>query len=95
MQGKHLRPTRAQREKNAARKDVRSRRLLPANYAEGQEVEALFMKVRETENPIYIFLVITLRCGKMVSHDKRPGNTHIKNITRIKNGFCALITAAL
>lgn len=31
---------------DAGRRDVRSRRLLPAELIEGQEVEALFMKVR-------------------------------------------------
>lgn len=40
-----IRDTGARRAENEKRKDGRSRRLLPAELVEGQEVEALFMKV--------------------------------------------------
>lgn len=43
---KHLRLATELREGGVERKDVRSKRLLPADLVEGAEVEALFRKVR-------------------------------------------------
>lgn len=43
---KHLRLARAAHESDVEKRDARSRRLLPADFVEGLEVEALFRKVR-------------------------------------------------
>lgn len=72
---KDIRITAAQREENAGRLDGRSRRLLPANLTEGQEVEALFMKVTRYVEPLPVFygriirFPITLCChNPMMEH---------------------------
>lgn len=43
---KHLRLAGAKRGADEARRDARSKRLLPVDFVEGQEVEALFQKVQ-------------------------------------------------
>lgn len=55
MQRHHLRLAGGRRKSDAARRDFRSRRLLPADLDEGQEVEALFLKAK-TGSSEYLFL---------------------------------------
>lgn len=62
VQRRHLRVAGGRRKGGVARRDARSKRLLPAELVEGKEVEALFMKVLKTNNK-YVLLV-----GAVVQH---------------------------
>lgn len=62
---KHLRLAAARREMDVERKDSRSKRLLPVAFVEGQEVEALFMKVgRDVCTPCVLKRVLSIKPWK-------------------------------